>query len=365
MQLDLYPSLEQRVERFRSFYRQENQRPLLGFFLGSEYPLFRYEAAESLPEDRPLKPSDFPIDKYVEDSERLFSEHEECGGDFIWTASAFWGIPWLEAALGCPIIANHHTGSIITHPPENFRGAGSLPEFDERNPWISKLNEFITSLAEQSGGRWPIGTTRLRGISDLLAALYGGEQFVWALMDSPDEVSEVSTRLTDFWIAIGLLQIRKIPPFHGGIGSFYYNMWAPRGTIWHQEDASALLSPALYERFIRPYDEQIIQAFSGCIMHQHSVGYVPVEAYLETDLIALEMHIDQGGPSAEDLYPVHTKILCKKPLLIWGDLTEDDLDWVFSELPPCGLAVCKVVRNQREAHDIYRKYVLEGSYSRA
>ena len=39
------------------------------------------------------------------------------------------------------------------------------------------------------------------------------------------------------------MQIERIPDFHGGVGSFYYNAWAPKGTIWHQEDAAALLSP--------------------------------------------------------------------------------------------------------------------------
>ena len=36
----VYIPMDRRVEQFRSFYQRENERPLLGFFLGSEYPLF-------------------------------------------------------------------------------------------------------------------------------------------------------------------------------------------------------------------------------------------------------------------------------------------------------------------------------------
>src|SRR5680860_99464 len=114
-----YHLIEERVENFKHFYRRENKRPLFGFTLGSEYPLFRYNSAKNLPEDRPLKPDDFMVEEYMEDCDRLFEEHEECGGDFIWTGSIFWGIPWLEAILGCPIYTNYATGSIYSKTPKN------------------------------------------------------------------------------------------------------------------------------------------------------------------------------------------------------------------------------------------------------
>ncbi len=86
-----------RVANFKRFYTRCNDRPLLGFWLGSEYPCLRYQAARNLPEDRPLEPEDSPVEAYPADCERLFEEHERCGGDFIWSGGAFWGIPWGRA----------------------------------------------------------------------------------------------------------------------------------------------------------------------------------------------------------------------------------------------------------------------------
>jgi 5-methyltetrahydrofolate--homocysteine methyltransferase len=197
----------------------------------------------------------------------------------------------------------------------------------------------------------------MRGISDLLATLYGGQEFIFAMMSNPDEIMQAAGRLRDFWIEFGRMQLERIPEFYGGIGSFYYNAWAPQGTIWHQEDAAALLSPALFERFIKPFDDEIVKAFDNCIMHLHSTGYVPVEHYLEMDFTALELHIDEGGPSAEKLFEIHKSILERKPLIIWGDIPERDLDWIFSKLPPRGLAVMTVVRSPQEAEMIWRKYL--------
>ena len=159
------------------------------------------------------------------------------------------------------------------------------------------------------------------------------------------------------------MQIERIPEYHGGIGSFYYNAWAPKGTIWHQEDAAALLSPALFEQFIKPFDDEIVAAFDGCIMHQHSTGYVPVEHYLEMDFTALELHIDNGGPSAEALFDTHRMILEKKPLIIWGDIPERDLDWIFSKLPAQGLAVITVVESPQQAEAIWtRRHMIRKRY---
>jgi hypothetical protein len=147
-----------------------------------------------------------------------------------------------------------------------------------------------------------------------------------------------------------------------GIGSFYYNAWAPNGTIWHQEDAAALLSLALFEQFIKPYDEEIVGAFDGCIMHQHSTGYVPLKHYLKMNFTALELHIDEGGPSAEDLFGTHRMILERKPLIIWGDIPKTDLDWIFSKLPARGLAVITVVDSPQQAEAIWKRYLGPDSF---
>ena len=350
--------IEDRGALFKRFYARQNDRPLLGFFHGSEYPIHRYPAARDIPVGRELAPEDFPVEPYLDDCDRLFDIHEQCGGDFVWSASIFWGIPWVEAALGCPIVlSSYESGSIHAETPAGYQGAGSLPEFNLDNPWVQKAIEFIEKISVSSAGRYPLATTRMRGISDLLAVLYGGQEFIFKMMAEPEEVRQTCRKLCDFWIEFGRMQVERLPVFHGGTGSFYYNAWAPSGTIWHQEDAAALLSPTLFEQFIAPYDEEIVNAFAGCIMHQHSTGYVPVDQYLGMNFTALELHIDSGGPSAEELFDTHRLILRSKPLIIWGDIPGKDLDWIFSKLPAHGLAVITVVESPQQAQTIWNRRI--------
>ena len=352
-----FRTIQEKVNSFKLYYERRNTRPLLGFFIESEYPLYRYNAARLLPDNTMLSPNDFNVELYLDDCERLFIKHEELGGDFIWSASAFWGIPWLEVALGCNIIADHKTGSIYSKPPVNFKGASCIPDFNEDSPWMLKVMEFLKKISERSAGRWPIGTTRMRGISDLLSALYGGENFIYAMLEEPGEVKAVCEKLTDFWIAFGKLQLKEIPLYYGGVGSFYYHMWVPEDTVWHQEDAAALMNPELYQEFIRPCDEKIVKAFNGCIIHQHPTQYYPVNDYLQMGILALELHIDAGGPNTEELYQSHNRILKDKPLIIWGDMLEKDLDWIFTKLPVQGLAVNTVVKDKEQATYLWRKYI--------
>lgn len=353
---DWQSNIAHRVELFQAFHARSNARPVFGFFRGSEYPLPRYPFSSSLPEGRPLAPTDFDVDAFVADSVRLFEAHEACGGDFIYSASAFWGIPWLEAMLGCPIHANHASGSIYAEPPPGL-SVERLPAFSPDNPWSRLMDRMLRSLASASNGRFPLATTRMRGVADLVAALYGGDQFVFALMDDPDGVRLAARRATELFIDCGRFQLDRIPPFHGGIGSFYYHAWMPAGTVWHQEDAAALLSPKLYTEFIEPFDRQIVEAFPHVVMHQHSTGFVPTDRYLGMGMSVLELHIDSGGPSAESLFERHLTILRERPLIIWGDIPASGLDWLFAKLPPQGLAIITVVDSPDQARQLWQRYV--------
>jgi hypothetical protein len=347
-----HKSMDERVEQFKRYYAGKNDRPLFGFFIESEYPVFRYPFAKKLPMEQPLKPGDFNIDEFVADTLRLFAKHEECGGDFIYSASAFWGIPWLEAMLGCPIFSDNITGSLYAEKPDKVN-----LKFSPDNEWSILMKQMLQALAEAGNGKFPLATTRMRGVADLLSVIYGGDEFLFKLMEEPEATRAVIADLSRLFIDAGQFQLDLIPEFHGGIGSFYYHNWAPAGTVWHQEDAAALLSPELYHEFIAPADSAIVKAFPQVIMHQHSTGFVPTSEYINMGMFCLELHIDTGGPSAEQLYDRHLAILKAKPLIIWGDIPEPDLDWIFSKLPPERLAVNTVVKSPEHAQHLWSKYV--------
>jgi hypothetical protein len=117
----------------------ENDRPLLGFYVGSYFPFRRYaRSVGRLPEGVVTPDCVVPAD-YLEDTERLFQTHEQAGGDMVFSAAPFLGMPWLEAALGCTVLADHDQGCTRALPPPGFGANPRVPEFSECDPWVAKL----------------------------------------------------------------------------------------------------------------------------------------------------------------------------------------------------------------------------------
>jgi 5-methyltetrahydrofolate--homocysteine methyltransferase len=349
-------SVEQRVQGFKRFFAMDNSEgPLVGFFRETYYPLKRYRTESFLPGGR-LTPDSIDVEAFLPEYERLFRLHDETAGDFIWSAAAFWGIPWMEAMAGCTVVADHETGSSRSEKPECQPRLEQIPEFDTNDPWVQKALEFLGALDRRSRGRYPLATTLMRGISDLLAALYGNPDFLFALMDRPVEMRPVVDKLTELWIKFARAQLDRIPQFHGGTGSFYYAVWLSGKGVWLQEDASALMSPELFEQFIAPAIHRIAGNFDTSVIHLHPSTYIPVEHLVRTPLDAVELHIDFGGPRAEELYPYYRRILDHKPLIIWGDLTPEDLDFVARKLDRRALALLPVVDSRQQAEEIWSRF---------
>jgi hypothetical protein len=346
--------LEERLQRLEAWFHRKNDRPLIGFFADSQYPLHRYRGAKNLP-DGEIQPKDVKAEHYLDDTDRLFNVYEEMGGDYIWSAAPYWGMPWVEASLGCKVIADLKAGSTHTQPPPDFQENLRIPKFSPDNPWVAKMLEFIPALEERSGGRYPVGMTLMRGISDLLSALYGGERFLFRMYEAPDEVKSIVNQLTEYWIQFGKCLLDHLPLYRGGTGAFFYAAWCPGKTIWFQEDAAALLSPDLYEEFIYPSVCKIAESFDHSVIHLHPSQFIPADYLVKTKVNVIELHRDVGGPTAEQLASYHKTILAEKPLIIWGDLTDEDFDHVLKNLPHEGLAVIMVVDSIEKSAHVWEK----------
>lgn len=331
----------------RDYYGRCNQTPVIGFFVGEYFPLHQYHAARGLPEGR-LTVADIAAIDWTADYERLYALHARCPGHLPFTASAFPGVPWLEAALGCPMVADHVTGSCRALPAVASDAWPEVPAYGDDNPWVSLCVQLTRALVAQPAGRFALGTTLMRGVADALGALLGMERLIFAMFDEPARVHRLAEQIADFWVRFAQAQLDCLPLVEGGTGSLY-GLWVPGRCVVLQEDNASLLSPALYRSFIEPYDLAIAAAFEQCIFHLHPARYMPYRPLLEMPFTAIELHLDRGGPTAQELLPVYREILQARPLLIWGDCTAEDLRVLSTELSPEGLAIVPVVSQPDDA----------------
>lgn len=344
-------SQEEIVERHRLFWqRGPVERPIGSVWIGSRMPDELYTAARAIPVGR-VMPSDIDVSSFLVDYDRLYDMHESVGDDAFWVASPFYGIPWVEAILGCPIYYSSESfwaEPVMAEWPEELRL--SSPEGEE---WLAKLLEFTEALARRADGRYAVAATLMRGPSDLAAALRGHVEMVYDLYDHPDQLRQLIDAATERWIEIAQRQLERIPPHAGGYVSNFYRVWAPDRIVFTQEDASASFSPDLFRRYLLPADRRIAAAFPYSIMHIHSPTTWPVGQWLQIErLSCIEINYDDNGPRLPELLPLLRQIQEVKPLILRGAMTPEEIAYVKRELSPRGLLLNLVARSVEEARTL-------------
>ena len=155
--------------------------------------------------------------------------------------------------------------------------------------------------------------------------------------------------------------MEQFPEYYGGYVIGQYHLWAPGKCARLQEDASSLLSPALYKQFFQERDRESARVSEFNLLHLHTSSLFLIDLFLEIkELKAIEVSLDVGGPPLKEVIPSLKKIQeSKKCLVVKGDWEEESINLVRKELNPRGLCLQAVVDNMNEVkklQDIFAKY---------
>lgn len=332
------PELIHRCEAFWS--AGETDRPLVGAWVMSYYPLEFF--TKGLTEKR-VRPQDLTAAAFLDDCERRVRDNKAVRGDAVWVAGPSLGMPWLEGIMGCPIKAD--AGTAWAEPiPEDWR------EFDRTsvlrdNDWFNKLNELTVAAVERSNGHFPVGAAHLRGPSDAAAAMLGNEQLCLSTYDHPADLKRLMDVCLDIWLEVTYAQYKLVPTHGGGYWNASRPLWAPGQTMMAMVDVASMFSPQAFEEFLMPDLVRIAQAIPYCFLHLHSTFlHVVLDLVLELDdMRAIQVGIDLVGPSVDDLLPMFKEIQARKPLLLDGALSAQQIRTLIDGLSPRGLCVFSLV----------------------
>ncbi len=103
----------------------------------------------------------------------------------------------------------------------------------------------------------------LQGPMDVCELLVGSELFT-DLIDRPEEVHAVLRSITGTYARFMRRWLEIVPPMERW--SVHWHM-LHRGRIMLRDDSATNLSPAMFEEFIKPYDQELLEAFGGGGIH--------------------------------------------------------------------------------------------------
>lgn len=350
------PDFSELSRRHRAFLDHAPvDRPLLGIWVGdyyftTNYPhgVSRWQPGESILPDR------VTFEQFIPDYLALADLHERLGDDFFYVGSAYPGVPWMEAIMGCPVYAEH-TSAWTAPILETYAQLDALRTPLDASPWFRQLMAITAALVEWADGRFPVNPPLLRGPADTAAALRGAERFVLDFADQPEQVQQLLALCTERRRQV-VAAIRQITqPFHGGwaAGGYPSRLWAPGATVlYNQEDAAAILSPRIFRQVLQPLEAAIASDADVAFMHLHSGCLYPARILLDDASYAvIQVNYDHAGtsPRLEAILPVLRDVIARKPLLLWGEFTMDEMGLLLDELGPSGLSLQPVVSTESQA----------------
>jgi len=87
-----------------------------------------------LVEGKKITPSMLDVEAFLNDYERMYQDISSIGQDGFWVAEPFYGIPWMEAILGCEIYATK--SSFVSKPWVKSLEETKKIEFNAENEWF-------------------------------------------------------------------------------------------------------------------------------------------------------------------------------------------------------------------------------------
>jgi hypothetical protein len=352
--------IDEVVQRNKAFINREpTERPLFGIWIGSYMPFQMYRKAMeklSLNEGTLLTPDVLDPQGFLEDIDRLFWKHEQVGDDLLWAATPVIGFSWMEAIVGCPIRAS--SDSFWNQPYIDKWGKIDEINFSPENKWFQKMLEFKEVFAEHSKGRYPVATSPspIRGIGDMMGAALGQERLCLELYDNLEKVKKLASIYTYIWIQVNKIQIEKTPKFSNGYVVAFYNIWTPDLCQYDQEDALDYFSPRFFKEVLLKSHTKICNNFPYPLIHLHPNSlYCLEDLYKINSLKIIEINKDLCGPSISKMLPTLKEVQKHKPLVIWGDLTGEEIGELLNNLSPSGLCIYPVVKTVEEGKILIRK----------
>ncbi len=352
----LFGNLRVKTERYRKFWSRESvQRPLVGFTQIGWFPLNEFAAAKCWAGCEYITPETIDPAQLVPDHVRMVAEGDLIEDDLIRGIGPMSvALPFLPAMLGSRLrlLADNVLGV-----EQNLSWDEALAvRLDSEGPWYLKYMELVGALVSAAEGRFPVSHGAEIGPTDIHAVLRGHTQSIIDSVEEPERTQRLLARAGGWLAELTEAVWNRLPRFEGGWFDGQYCLWAPGPIARLQEDASAVYSPALYRRLVKPVDRVLSRRFECAFMHLHSTSMFLLDEFLAIEeLNCFEINHDVSGPPLADMIPCFRQVqAARRSLVVRGAFSPDELRQLTDALDARGLFLLIMIRDFAEIDELKR-----------
>ncbi len=341
------PTLSDRLELHRRFWRGELGRPLLGFFF-----------TEPTHGDAPGCPNvdiDTPPNLVIEKHRAGARRQNGLPGERVAEVSLNYGTSFLPALAGADY---RHDGDTSWCIPTGLTAEELVvPPLDRDLPLWRSYEEKLRALMGAHIEDAVLSTGAMTGPMEMLLGLLGPEQLSLDMVDRPDAVSARGLDCLRLWRECFDAQWDILGRPGGNAG---FGVYMPGKSGLFTEDGLALTGPWHFRRFFHDVIADLTAFLDVPFIHTHSVALGCLDELARIEgLTGIEISNDPGGPALARILEAGRRCQEAGKSVMFSNwmkpLSDTEVDALLDGADPCRTLITLTVASPAEAESCLRK----------
>lgn len=294
-------------EDYTLWWEGKLERPLIKATVKSAYHPGRKKPETPVLSMKNCNCFKYTAEELIDSLDYELSQYEFLGDAFPFINIAAFGPCVLSGFCGATL--DNSTGSVWYFPKEKLPIEKLHIEYDPENIWAERIKDIYRAGKEKWGNQVLMSMPDLGGVQDVVASFLGNEEYMFALIDEPDEVERVQeeTRIA-FLRAFEDLEsvLGKDSPGY----SDWSGLYSKKRSYIFQDDFAFMISTKMFEDYAIEDIRKLKREFSNVLYHLDGIGNLKhLDTLLEnTDIQAYQWVYGAGQPSAKHWMEVYDKL---------------------------------------------------------
>ncbi len=303
MSIDFTPQrMTEGLANWDRWFDQSLNRPIIDLRLSHARTPDRPEPSERSDIRFVQFAGDTPVEQIIDQMDYDIAGHKFLGDGYPRTWPNY-GAGSLATYLGARCEPSVEGGTVWFHPPCQQEPADLHLNLDPDEHWFKHAQAVMRAAIDRWQGQVQVSMVDLGGNLDVVSTFRPGEQLLMDLYDQPDEVERLVWEAHEAWFAAWDQFNAILQPTNPG-----YSAWAgllcSRPHYMLQCDFCYMISPEMFDRFVKPELQASCRRLSHCFYHLDGPGQLNhLDSLLEIEELKGVQWVPGDGQPPQEQWP--------------------------------------------------------------